>query len=231
MRNRYVIAASKVWDNNIISDLSKAVDAEFILIMEKERLSYGSLSEIKPRYIFFSHWSFIIPEDVYKNFECIIFHMTDVPFGRGGSPLQNLIERGIYQTKISALKTVKELDAGDVYLKRELSLYGSAEEIYIRATKIIAEMIKSIIQTKPNPKVQSGEVTIFKRRKPEQGNLEKLDSLEKVFDYIRMLDAENYPNAFLETEHFRFEFTRASLRKDIVIADVKIIERNKATLE
>ena len=48
--------------------------------------------------------------------------MTDVPFGRGGSPLQNLISRGIYETKISAFRCVAEMDAGPVYPKRPFSL-------------------------------------------------------------------------------------------------------------
>ncbi len=51
----------------------------------------------------------------FFNFNCVVFHMTDLPFGRGGSPLQNLISRGIYKTKISAIKVVKEIDAGPIY--------------------------------------------------------------------------------------------------------------------
>jgi methionyl-tRNA formyltransferase len=41
-----------------------------------------------------------------------------------------------------------------------------------------------------------------------------------------MLDAEGYPNAFLETEIFKLEFTRASLKADkSIIADVRIIKK------
>ena len=46
--------------------------------------------------------------------------MTDLPYGRGGSPLQNLIARGFLETKISAILVEKQLDAGPVYLKMEL---------------------------------------------------------------------------------------------------------------
>jgi methionyl-tRNA formyltransferase len=153
--------------------------------------------------------------------------MTDVPFGRGGSPLQNLIERGIYQTKISALKAVKELDAGDVYLKKDLSLHGSAGEIYIIATDIIKSMIVTIIENKPDPTPQYGEVVEFQRRKPEQSDISNLDSLSKVYDYIRMLDVEGYPNAFIETDHLRLEFTGADFKKDTVLAEVKITKKDK----
>jgi len=221
----YVVASSSVWRPSLPEDLSNRTGLKFISITRKEDLTPQTLETMSPRYIFFPHWSYIIPSKVFENYECVIFHMTDVPFGRGGSPLQNLISRGIYETKISALRCVKELDAGPVYLKRPLSLYGSAEEIYLRASEIIEDMICQIIKEQPVPVEQTGETTCFSRRKPAQSDIAELTTLKQVFDYIRMLDANGYPRAFLETEHFRFEFERASLKGGQVIADVKITEK------
>ena len=100
--------------------------------------------------------------------------MTDLPFGRGGSPLQNLIVRGINETKISALRCVEEVDAGPIFMKKSLSLHGTAQEIYIRANIIIEEMIVFLIKNKPDPQDQIGEVVMFKRRKENEGDLAKL---------------------------------------------------------
>ncbi|MDD2620321.1 MAG: hypothetical protein PHC92_06605 [Syntrophomonadaceae bacterium] len=83
--------------------------------------------------------------------------MTDLPFGKGGSPLQNLIARGIHETQISAFRCEKELDAGPIYCKRPLSLYGTAEEIYARTAVIVEDMIKWIIKNCPDPIPQQGE--------------------------------------------------------------------------
>ena len=220
-----IIASNKKWYAGLTELLSAHTGHEFVYIERKEDLSVKFLEKTEPRYVFLPHWSYLVPENVYENYECIIFHMTDVPFGRGGSPLQNLISRGIYETKISALRCVKELDAGPVYLKRPLSLYGSAEEIYLRASEIIEDMICQIIKEQPVPVEQTGEITCFPRRKPEQSNIAELTTLKQIFDHIRMLDANGYPHAFLETEHFRFEFERASIKKGRIIADVKITER------
>ena len=77
------------------------------------------------RWVLVPHWSWIIPATIHERFEVVIFHMTDLPYGRGGSPLQNLIVRGHERTMISAIRCVEEMDAGPVYLKRELSLHGS----------------------------------------------------------------------------------------------------------
>ena len=152
--------------------------------------------------------------------------MTDLPFGRGGIPLQNLISREVYSTKISAIKVVKELDAGPVYLKKDFSLFGNAEEIYLQAGDVIIDMIGEILNNKPEPVEQKGMPVNFKRRTPEMSNIEKIDAVNKLFDHIRMLDAEGYPKAFLENENFRFEFSRASLKSDnSIIADVKIFKK------
>ena len=153
---------------------------------------------------------------------CVIFHMTDLPFGRGGSPLQNLIARGIYETKLSALKCTAQLDAGDIYIKQPLSLWGTAEEIYLRAAELTKEMIIQIVKEKPQLHKQQGEPVVFRRRKPSEGDIGKLKYLSEVFDYIRMLDADTYPPAFLDKNNLHIEFTRASLKDGHILADAKI---------
>lgn len=223
----YVIASSRVWYEGICRRLGAGTSSNFFLLREKRELEPDSLAELKPRYIFFPHWSYLIPEAIYDNFECVIFHMTDVPFGRGGSPLQNLIARGIYETQVTALRCGAELDAGPVYLKHPLSLHGTAEEIYLRAAKTIEAMIREMIENEPEPVPQQGEVVTYARRKPEESDISQLTELEKAFDYIRMLDADGYPRAFLETEHFRIEFQRPSMKQGRVLADVVITEKAK----
>jgi methionyl-tRNA formyltransferase len=223
----YVLATSRGWNEELSQQIETEIGNPVILINSKETLSYAALEKIGPRYIFFPHWSYFIPPEIYNNFECVIFHMADVPFGRGGSPLQNLIVRKIYETKITSLKCQEEMDAGPVYMKKSFSLFGSAEEIYLRASKVVKEMIIEIIKSEPTPQEQQGVATTFLRRKPEESNIENLAELEEVFDYIRMLDAEGYPKAFMETQNFRFEFSRPSLKHNRIIADVEITRKKK----
>jgi len=195
------------------------------IVSEKEQLSIKLLNEFKPDYIFFPHWSYIIPKEIFEKFECIVFHMTDLPFGRGGSPLQNLIIRGIKQTKISALKAVQELDAGPIYLKNDLMLNGTAEEIYIRASKtIFKEMIPTIIQGNIKPIDQVGEVVEFKRRKMNESEITSDMSLEKIYDHIRMLDAEGYPHSYISFGDYKLILTRPSFKNGKIVADIAIEE-------
>jgi methionyl-tRNA formyltransferase len=199
---------------------------EVLRVRSPAELNASILSAFNPRFIFFPHWSWKIPANIFEEFECLIFHMTDLPFGRGGSPLQNLIVRGINETQLTALRCVEALDAGPIYIKRPLSLFGTAEEILLRASKLTEEMIVCILREQPTPQPQVGEPTNFRRRTTQEGNLVELTELENVFDYIRMLDADGYPAAYLETANFKLEFSRANLKSDSIIADVKITRRN-----
>lgn len=219
-----IIANSNPILNNTLENAD--LNEEVVFINKKNDLNLNTIQEINPDYIFFPHWSYIIPQEIFNTYNCIVFHMTDLPYGRGGSPLQNLIIRGHTHTKISAIKVVEGIDEGPVYLKRDLCLNGNAEEIFLRAGEIIVDMMKEIIENKPEPKEQEGEVVKFKRRKPEMSNIEDLDNIEDVFDYIRMLDAEGYPHAFIESKNFRFEFSRASYKSDkSILADVRIFKK------
>lgn len=223
----YVIAASRAWYDDIPQHLAKRTGHKFTHITKKEDLTKVVLDKIQPRYIFFPHWSYIVPAEVYENFECVIFHMTDVPFGRGGSPLQNLIARGVHETKMTALRCSAAIDAGPVYFKEPLSLHGNAEEIYLRAARLIEKMICTLLANEPTPVEQEGDVVLFPRRKPLDGDVSALSSLDQVYDYIRMLDADGYPKAFLETGNFRLEFERSSLKYGKVLADVCITVREE----
>ena len=227
----YVLATSREWNKPLAKQIEEKTGHTFHLITRTEELTYQRMQAIRPRYIFFPHWSHIIPNEIHEAFECVIFHMTDLPYGRGGSPLQNLILRGHQETQISALRCIAELDAGPIYMKRPLSLQGSASEIFLRAADVVQEMIEEIIYIEPIPEHQEGRPTVFRRRTPEQSNLRKANllTLKDFFDFIRMLDAPNYPLAFIEHEGFLLEFSHAQLLNNSIEARVTI--RRKGDLQ
>ncbi len=222
---RIVIASPHLRHDSLEKSLRNKLGVEILRVRDRESLEFLKLSKFTPRYIFFPHWSWLIPEEIYQNFECVIFHMTDLPYGRGGSPLQNLIVRGYKDTKLSALRCIKALDAGPIYMKRPLSLSGTAEEVLLRAAKITEGMIESIILEQPIPVEQTGEPTEFRRRLPIDGDLAGVAELKKIYDFIRMLDADGYPSAFIENDYFRFEFSGATLNAEDIVAEVKITRR------
>ncbi len=224
--NVLVVAQSKVWNPGLISSLRKALDHEIVEITKPEQLNFKFLRELNPKFVFFPHWSSRINHDIFENFESVIFHMTDLPFGRGGSPLQNLIVRGFKETKISAIKCIAELDAGPIYMKRSLTLDGTAQQIFVRAAGIIEEMIVEIVKKTPQPTEQIGEAVVFGRRNPSESEIISLKSVTELYDFIRMLDAEGYPHAFINAGEFKVEFRNARLFNGRLFADSCFIEND-----
>lgn len=221
-----VIATIKPWNIEYANQFKKEYGNHYRIniITDHKDLTYEVLDKIQPQYIFFPHWSWIIPEKIHQDFSCIVFHMTDLPFGRGGSPLQNLIIRNLEKTKLSALRVDSGMDTGDIYLKEDLNLNGTAEEIFMRAADIIfTKMIPAILETEPIAYKQTGAVTNFIRRKPEESQISADMKLTQIYDHIRMLDADGYPQAFIEFGKYKLVLSRASLKHGKIIADVEIL--------
>mgnify|MGYP003628459174 CR=1 FL=1 len=223
-----VILSEKPWHAAMVEDLRMVyTECEWILIDKRSSFTERTLKDLNPDYVFIPHWSYILTPSIYNNFECIIFHMTDLPYGRGGSPLQNLIARGHEQTQISAIRCVKEVDGGPIYLKRPLALAGTAEEIFRRAAYIIKDMILEIADRNPTPSPQQGEIVKFLRRSPQDSNVGEIDNIESLYDHIRMLQCEGYPPAFLDSESLHFTFSNAIIDGERLVARVEVTLKGK----
>ena len=220
-----VVLSSRPWNKGIADRLAQSLDRHVEIISSPEQLNPETIARIDPQWIFVPHWSHLIPQSIWGSWRTVIFHMTDLPYGRGGSPLQNLIKRGHSSTMLTALRCCEGLDTGDIYFKQQLDLHGSAEEIFLRADELIEEMIELIVREELKAIPQQGEPVMFTRRTPDQSNLSlcKEGALSAWYDHIRMLDAEGYPHAFLELHGMRLEFRRVSQRSDGLYADVKIV--------
>lgn len=209
------------------------VSSEWHFIDSPEDLTIDLLEKIKPEYVFFPHWSWIIPKEIWEKYCCVVFHVGDVPEGRGGSPIQNHIARGVYDTFLSAIKVDGGIDTGPVYGKWPVSLrHGTVEEILLAVSEIIFHCaIPFIVQKKPAPMAQSDKGSFFSRRTPSDGDMSSLSSLDQAYDWIRMLDGTGYPPAFLDIGPFHLEFSRVSKRSGEVLADVRFSLRRDETDE
>lgn len=224
-----IIATIKSW-NICSAERFKDIYKErynISIFTQKEELTYKNIERIAPKYIFFPHWSWIIPPRIYQNFNCVVFHMTDLPYGRGGSPLQNLITNKVYDTKISAIKVDSGMDTGKIYMKEDFHIgLGSAEEIFQKASDLIfSKIIPYILDNNPIPYEQKGEVVEFKRRTPDESNIlnANIVSLADLYDFIRMLDGEGYPKAFLKIGDLRFLFSEVHKKADRLVGRFEVI--------
>ena len=88
-------------------------------------------------------------------------------------------------------------------------------------------MIPSFIGKKPVAVPQTGEVTSFVRRKPEQSEIPDGLTQRQLYDYIRMLDGEGYPTAFKRYDGGKVYYKNARFEDNQVIAEAIFIEENQ----
>lgn len=222
---KYIIASSQDWfDKQPKSDPYKKLD--IISISRREDLNLEMLQEYKPRYIFFPHWNWKVSSDIVSRYECVAFHTAPLPYGRGGSPIQNLIIRGFTSSPIYALKMTETIDGGPIYGQCEISLDGTIEDIFKRIATSIEKMIVSICETQPTPSPQVGIAHTFKRLTRQDNELSSDLSLVEMYDRIRMVDGEGYPKAYIVFGDYRIELSQATLSERKLEAMIKILYNN-----
>jgi len=187
----YIVAGCRPWNRRVFDRDLAGLPGRWVFVATPGELSPEAVDALAPRYVFFTHWSWRVPESIFGRYECVCFHMTDLPYGRGGSPLQNLIVRGHRTTVVTALRMVEELDAGPVYVKEGLSLEGNAEEIVLRATRLEAKLIRRIVEERIEPVPQEGEVVVFRRRTPGESAIGRPAGLGSPSVAIAPAEASN----------------------------------------
>jgi len=220
---KYIIITKKKWDLNNFKKLKKNI---FVL----DKVNIIKIKRINPKIIFFIHWSKFIDKSIFEKYLCIQFHSSNLPKGRGGSPIQNQIMLNIKKTKISAFKVSEKLDSGPICIQGDLSLQGNALDILSKMEAKSVQMIKKIIKTKNLKfKKQKGKPSFFKRRKPSESkiNAYKTKTINELYDFLRMLDAPGYPKAFIKLNKFKFSFNDIKIIKNKINAKVEITKNEE----
>ena len=216
---RLLVCNSKNW-----FDLNAEIRNSHIVkeIFCKEDLTKELVEELKPDFIFFPHWNWVVDEEIHENNECVVFHTAPLPFGRGGSPIQNLIMEGYDVSPVCAIRMTTELDAGAIYSSLDISLDGDLGSIFVRIKDAINALIIEIITKKPIPIPQSGVPHVFKRLSKNNNEIPVGISLKKIYDRVRMIDHPDYPNAYIQFGDARLEFSNASLEDQSLELTCKI---------
>jgi methionyl-tRNA formyltransferase len=217
----YVVASSKDWF--IEHPKSREYDdLNLIEIKSKADLSVELLEKINPRYIFFPHWNWKVDSEIFERYECVVFHTAPLPFGRGGSPIQNLIIRNIEKTPVCALRMTEILDGGPIYDSIEVTLDGTITEIFAKIAICVEKLIIKICRENIQPQEQNGDIISFNRLTYADNELRSEYTINQLYDRIRMVDGLDYQRAYINFGKNKIEFTEAHLDKNCLIAKIKI---------
>jgi methionyl-tRNA formyltransferase len=178
---------------SLISDLQNLY-TEVFLYHDHNQLPKGDL-------LFILGYLRIIPKDILQlHKHNLVIHESDLPKGKGFSPMSWQIAGGFDQITFSLFEAEKDLDSGDIYLQKELILEGNElfPEWRDKQGKLTCQMVKEFLRKYPEieGKPQRGLSSIFRQRNHNDDQLNIDISIKENFDLLRVCDPENYPAWF-----------------------------------
>jgi methionyl-tRNA formyltransferase len=143
----------------------------------------------------------ILPENfLNKNRLNIVIHASKLPKDRGFAPVQYQVLRGKNIINICLLEAVKEVDAGDIFLKSKFKLKKTdlSKEIRDKQAQATLMITREFLEKYPKVKKikQKGKASFNKRRYYDSNKLDINKSIKKQFNILRISDNKNYPAHF-----------------------------------
>lgn len=144
-------------------------------------------------------------EGLSKSNSNIVCHPSDLPKGKGNSPIAWEILNGSNELTFTLFEAVEGVDSGPIYDKVKVDLSGHElnSEIKEIQAKTTFKMIEKYINSYPSVESyqQKGKETFYKKRTPEDCQLDINKSIIEQFNLLRTVDNDNYPAFFIYQEH------------------------------
>ncbi len=139
----------------------------------------------------------------------IVVHASDLPNGRGWSPMTWQILEGKHAVCVSLFEAVEKVDEGVIYKQHWIKLKG--DELIDEWREKLSETTRSLceawIEEYPssvrNAKPQIGEGSYYERRRPVDSRLDPDKSIKEQLNLLRVVDNSRYP-AYVDIEEVRY---------------------------
>ncbi len=221
--NKIIVASrDNVWSRLFFKNLSSSIrGASFEWVKNDGELAFAL--DKKPSWVFFFHWSSKVSSMVFENHRCVVVHTSNLPEGRGGSPIQNQIREGILSSKVNLIEMVEGFDEGDIYLSKDVTLQGTATDIWLMIADQAAKLAETCVKKDLVPKPQNSPLNPPYRRIKNNNVLFNLEEILDVHKEIQMVDAPGYPDAFIKIGKYTIQFSRSKLiNGNEILCDARI---------
>lgn len=145
------------------------------------------------------------PEFLKKNKLNLVVHESDLPLGRGFSPVQWQILEGKTKISICLIEASEPVDSGDVVFKSSFTLGGHElyDEIRLKQAAGTFKAISDFLGAYPDftRTKQAGKGSLYPRRRPKDGELDVDKSVRDQFNLLRIGNNEDWPSYFCIDGH------------------------------
>ncbi|MBZ0159608.1 MAG: UDP-2,4-diacetamido-2,4,6-trideoxy-beta-L-altropyranose hydrolase [bacterium] len=132
----------------------------------------------------------------------LVVHASDLPCGRGMSPMTWLVLEGKDRIPVTLLEAADLVDSGDIYMQVRFELTGTEliDELRAAVTKATFHLCREFVDQFPTSAAkrvpQKGNPTFYRRRFPKDSELNVAQSLATQFNLLRVVDNDHYPAWF-----------------------------------
>jgi methionyl-tRNA formyltransferase len=173
-------------------------------ISDPDKLSKGDVA------FFLSCFSIIGTAKLRMNAHNIVVHASDLPQGKGWSPMSWQILEGKYDIPLTLFEACEKVDSGVIYLQTTVSLDGTelVDEWQYKLFVKIKELCLNFLKQLPhvNGREQIGQESFYRRRTPKDSRLDINKTIQEQFNLLRIVDNEAYP-AFFEIHGRKYILT------------------------
>jgi methionyl-tRNA formyltransferase len=153
----------------------------------------------------------ITPPDILaRNRRNLVVHESDLPRGRGFSPLTWQILAGANRIPICLLEAIDQADAGPVIYREWIDYDGHelVDELRQKTGAMTVSLCRRFLaeDVPPVGQAQTGEATSYPRRRPADSRLDPERTIADQFDLLRVVDNGRYP-AWFEHRGHRYKIT------------------------
>jgi methionyl-tRNA formyltransferase len=152
---------------------------------------------------FYLSFSQIVPVAILSKFKNnLVVHESDLPHGRGWSPLTWQILEGKEEIAITLFEASDQVDSGPIYLKSHMRFKGSELFTQLKDTQAVAtiKLYREFIENYPaalsGAVQQHGRSSSYVKRTPSDSQLDTSRSIREQFNSLRVADNSTYPAHF-----------------------------------
>lgn len=135
----------------------------------------------------------------------IVIHASDLPKGKGFTPLKWQILEGANDIVLTLFEAVEAVDSGDYYFKEAIHFMGHEllQEMYnIMGPKICNMAVQFVVNYENMKRIpQEGAETTYRRRNSADDEIDVNASIAEQFNHIRIADNDRYPLWFSFRKH------------------------------
>ena len=207
-----IISDNDSWINDYIPRFINRIE------INKHSINWGhDIKEVQHGDICFllSCGQIMLKNIMSRNTINLVVHESAVPKGKGWSPFTWQILEGKNRIPITLLEVAEKVDSGKIYLQDEMVFEGHEliDELHTVEANYTFKLCEKFIDQFPfilnQGKVQEGKSSFYKKRGPEDSEIDVESTISKSFNLLRIVDNERYPAFFyMKGQKYKLQIER-----------------------